>query len=775
MAISKPQKNTSGDWVVTIAQDGAQASRTLLTKNNYVDGDIILNQNAATQIVFGNQPASGKQASSYTTIDDEAPVLISGDYLYVNEGYRGNVKISLSKLVPDGSDVAGHGDYILKGHSAYDNAGTLVAGTIETRTPSTTYYTSSDTGYGRIDIGYIANAVSIKAGNLNPTATIATQSTAITGASTIDKQYVKITPKDIPTTAGWVTKDGVTGTVLNYKVKDGSATPNATLAGATGLTDVTDVNSKQFTVTPTATVGTAGWISSIANGTVQNYEVISATTSGTGAVSSSSTNVTLTESSTVPSSGFYITSTGSGTVTVETDGWISGTASGGSATKYYSIPTSALDATASSANIATIAKPSTGTEGTDYFSFAATATSGEGYTGSDGSTDSDKKYVAKATITNNTTLPSGKSSSGTINRGSYIKIAAGYNKTDLYYQAQANSGNVSITQQSGQSVNGYATASVRSGAATPVADLTGATGLTDVTDVNSKQFTVTPKATVSTAGWIASISNGAAQKYEVISASLSGEGSVSSSSTNINLTESATAPSSGYYFTSTGGGTVKVSQAGWIQSNTSGGSATKYYSIPSSSVGVTESTTMATITKPSTGTDGTDYFSATGTGTAGEGYIGSDGSTDTKKVYIAKAAITNNTTLPSGKSSSGTINRGNYIKIGAGYNKTDLYYLAQANSGSVTINQQSGQSVDGYATASVKTGSAKVNNDTITPSLKGEVKTAQSIYLVTAYGTATVTGSAPTAGWISSVASGTVTMSNEFTIPLYTGDTSPAA
>lgn len=44
-------------------------------------------------------------------------------------------------------------------------------------------------------------------------------------------------------------------------------------------------------------------------------------------------------------------------------------------------------------------------------------------------------------------------------------------------------------------------------------------------------------------------------------------------------------------------------------------------------------------------------------------------------IYLVKATITNNT---SGGTSSGTINRGSQIKIGAGYNPTDLYYTAQA-------------------------------------------------------------------------------------------------
>lgn len=107
------------------------------------------------------------------------------------------------------------------------------------------------------------------------------------------------------------------------------------------------------------------------------------------------------------------------------------------------------------------------------------------------------------------------------------------------------------------------------------------------------------------------------------------------------------------------------------------------------------STNMSTISKPSSGTEGTDYFSITGSGTKSgtvtgkasvttEGYVKSEtatGGSATGTVgsnavkYVQKAAITNNT---SGGTSSGTINRGSQIKIGAGYNPTDLYYTAQA-------------------------------------------------------------------------------------------------
>lgn len=74
-------------------------------------------------------------ATSGTTYDDAsstAPVLISGDYLYINAGYISNQKISLAKLVPDQASASLAADYILSGYSAYNNDGVLVAGNIQT-------------------------------------------------------------------------------------------------------------------------------------------------------------------------------------------------------------------------------------------------------------------------------------------------------------------------------------------------------------------------------------------------------------------------------------------------------------------------------------------------------------------------------------------------------------------------------------------------------------------------------------------------------------------
>lgn len=63
------------------------------------------------------------------------PVLTSGGYLYINEGYLANTKVSLATLIPDEAvipDVVdGESEWMYKTVSAYDKDGNLVAGTMD--------------------------------------------------------------------------------------------------------------------------------------------------------------------------------------------------------------------------------------------------------------------------------------------------------------------------------------------------------------------------------------------------------------------------------------------------------------------------------------------------------------------------------------------------------------------------------------------------------------------------------------------------------------------
>lgn len=78
---------------------------------------------------FANSATSG---TTYTDISADAPILISGDYLYINAGYTPDVKISLAKLVPDASGDNAPAAYIRENYTAFDNNGNLIIGTMET-------------------------------------------------------------------------------------------------------------------------------------------------------------------------------------------------------------------------------------------------------------------------------------------------------------------------------------------------------------------------------------------------------------------------------------------------------------------------------------------------------------------------------------------------------------------------------------------------------------------------------------------------------------------
>lgn len=82
-----------------------------------------------TTATFAN---SGTSDVTYTDISNNTPVLVSGDFLYINEGYTPNVKISLAKLVPDATDANAPAAYILSGYTAFDNDGALIVGTMQT-------------------------------------------------------------------------------------------------------------------------------------------------------------------------------------------------------------------------------------------------------------------------------------------------------------------------------------------------------------------------------------------------------------------------------------------------------------------------------------------------------------------------------------------------------------------------------------------------------------------------------------------------------------------
>ena len=294
------------------------------------------------------------------------PEIPSGGYLYINKGYVDNFKISLSRLLPDASAVNNlSGSYILSGHSAYDNAGNLIVGTISSKTAATYYPSSSDQ---TISSGqYLSGDQTIKAvTTTNVTAAnIKYGVTAEVGDSTDSDRVTSVTGTFTATPTG---KTAVTaaamrsgysgfinGTQVDGTMPDTSVTTAISNTGMSTYFDSGSASSNSVSLTPTYTNTTAGYLaahSTAQSGTAEYYTIKTATFSGDGgnvalvadttsnSVYQSTTNtgnVSVESSAPSTNSGYvYIKVTGSGTAKASAAGWIdaNGSTATGSSTKY---------------------------------------------------------------------------------------------------------------------------------------------------------------------------------------------------------------------------------------------------------------------------------------------------------------------------------------------------------------------------------------------------------------------------------------------------------
>ena len=120
----------SGFYIKASAAGGASVATAgwvdSTTPSVSVNGDSYYPIDAAT---LANAGTANKVYAEET-----GPVLVSGDYLYINKGYIGDTKIPLADLVPNEANVTagvdGNSNLIYKTVSVYDKDGRLIAGTM---------------------------------------------------------------------------------------------------------------------------------------------------------------------------------------------------------------------------------------------------------------------------------------------------------------------------------------------------------------------------------------------------------------------------------------------------------------------------------------------------------------------------------------------------------------------------------------------------------------------------------------------------------------------
>lgn len=153
--------------------------------------------------------------------EETGPVLVSGDYLYINKGYIGDTKIPLADLVPDKANVTagkdGNSHLIYKTVSVYDKDGALVAGTM------------GDAVLGEI----AANDVSANVSTVSVAATEDNSAFKVTGTGNISgNTSVAVTGAGYATTS--TTKSGTISGTANVeaslnKITVGAVATNANL------------------------------------------------------------------------------------------------------------------------------------------------------------------------------------------------------------------------------------------------------------------------------------------------------------------------------------------------------------------------------------------------------------------------------------------------------------------------------------------------------------------------------------------------------------------
>lgn len=224
-----------------------------------------------------NALPTGKTEDDYTDNSDNAPVLVSGGYLYINGGYIPTQKISLAKLVPDNASGASSIKAgMLSTVSAYDNDGNLVTGNITTRTSNNVSVSGKTVTTAA---GYYASAVSKSVATAVPTI----GGTAMTsGSGTADTTSGNVTitvPVGYNETARTITASSRAAAL------SASGTINTATIGSVSVSALDTTNARVTLTGSVAVSGSASAATSTTGRAVAGTTKASATLSGTAKLS----------------------------------------------------------------------------------------------------------------------------------------------------------------------------------------------------------------------------------------------------------------------------------------------------------------------------------------------------------------------------------------------------------------------------------------------------------------------------------------------------------
>lgn len=374
----------SGQWVKNTVTPSSSAQGPYYGKTTVSAVSQSTAQSIVGNATFANTATSGV---SYTDYSTSAPVLITGDYLYINAGYTPARKISLARLVPDSysTNTISTTAAMRTGYYAWDNDGKPIVGAMSNATITSGSATISsltytwDTTNSRFNVtgsatvsaptvsiaGYISSTSGEGTKNTNTASVSATLPKVGTAVDITNGGAVDITISRTAKPSGDTWTDAANGAAITTKPTSGVYIQVNTAKNTKTLTATPKVSSAGYGTTTyygaTSNTSTVG-----ANASSNTYIPIKTTTlsfsggglTGTGATVDK-TNMTFSETNV---SGVTITPKGTAgrtkvTYSADASGWVSVT---NGTTVSSAVAASTWNGTVQYVSGVTIAKPSSG-------------------------------------------------------------------------------------------------------------------------------------------------------------------------------------------------------------------------------------------------------------------------------------------------------------------------------------------------------------------------------------------------------------------------------